>query len=88
MFFYAQNEKNHVCSLYFRYFPTTPPQNIGINPGGFATPRFWAGGRRGSWTGHKILYLIMHRKYVRKWLLLKRNRMICPEIAVSSQFLP
>src|SRR6218665_408009 len=41
--------------------------------------RFWAGGRgesqrgrkgerEGSWTGRKILlYLIMYRKYVRKW---------------------
>ena len=30
----------------------------------------------------------MYRKYVRKWQLLKRNRIICPEIAVNSQFLP
>ena len=53
--------------------------------------RFWAGGHgghRGSWTGRKILYLIMYRKYVRKWWLLKRNRIICPEIALNSQFLP
>jgi len=43
---------------------------IGVNPGGLgvATPRFWAGGTGGSWTCRKILlYLIMHRKYVRKW---------------------
>src|SRR6218665_1954535 len=44
------------------------------------TPIFWAGGRvvvsLGSWTGREILYLIMYRKYVRKWLLLKRNRII------------
>ena len=62
-----------------------------------ATPRFLAGevgGRRGSLTGGKILlYLIMYtlyRKYmyVRKWWLLKRNRIICPEIAVNDQFLP
>ena len=51
------------------------------------------GGRRGvaggSWTGRKILlYVMMYRKYVRKWLLLKKNRIICPEIAVNSQFLP
>src|SRR6218665_3830136 len=59
-----------------------------------ATPRFWAGGRsegrRGwleSWTGSEILlYLIMYRKYVRKWLLLKRNRIICLEVAVNGQF--
>src|SRR6218665_1712693 len=58
-----------------------------------ATPRFWAGGRREgrrgaleSWTGSEILYLIMYRKYVRKWLLLKRNRIICPEVAVNEQF--
>ena len=31
--------------------------------------------------------LIMYRKYVRKWWLLKRNRIICLEIAVNSQFL-
>jgi len=30
----------------------------------------------------------MYRKYVRKWWLLKRNRIICPEIAVNSQFSP
>ena len=30
----------------------------------------------------------MHRKYVRKWWLLKRNRIICPEVAVNGQFLP
>src|SRR6218665_3451102 len=49
-----------------------------------ATPRFWAGGRkegrRGSlesWTGREILiYLIMYWKYVRKWLLLKINKII------------
>src|SRR6218665_593800 len=60
-----------------------------------ATPIFWAGGscggrregRRGSLgslTGREILlYLIMYRKYVRKWLLLKRNRIIWPEVAVN-----
>ena len=43
----------------------------------------------GSWTGREILlYLFMYRKYVRKWWLLKRNRIICPEVAVSGQFLP
>jgi len=26
-----------------------------------------------------LLYLIMYRKYVRKWWLLKRNRIICPK---------
>ena len=30
----------------------------------------------------------MYRKYVRKWWLLKRNRIICPEVAVNGQFLP
>jgi len=30
----------------------------------------------------------MYRKYVRNWWLLKRNRIICPEKAVTSQFLP
>src|SRR6218665_1618208 len=50
-------------------------------------------GRReslGSWTDREILlyliYLIMYRKYVRKWLLLKRNRIICPEVAVNRHF--
>src|SRR6218665_2366272 len=28
----------------------------------------------------------MYRKYDRKWLLLKRNRIICPEVAVNGQF--
>src|SRR6218665_1788806 len=46
-----------------------------------------AGGSLESWTGREILlYLIMYRKYVRKWLLLKRNRIICPEVAVNGQF--
>src|SRR6218665_2452157 len=38
--------------------------------------------------GREILYLIMHRKYVRKWRLLRRNRIICLEVAVNGQFLP
>jgi len=43
----------------------------------------------GSWTGReKLLYLIMYRKNVRKWLLLKRNRIICPVVALNEQFLP
>jgi len=29
----------------------------------------------------------MRRKYVRKWLLLRKNR-ICPEVAVDGQILP
>src|SRR6218665_2677528 len=29
----------------------------------------------------------MYRKYVRKWLLLKRNRIIWPEVAVNRHFL-
>ena len=71
---------------------------IRVNPGGLGgrNPRFWAGGRGGSQGGSwrrgrvvkYILYLIMNRKYVRKWWLLQRNRIICPEIAVNSQFLP
>src|SRR6218665_3739031 len=54
---------------------------IGVNPGGLvvATPQslgrgvvgvagWFARGVVGSWTGRKILlYLIMYRKYVRKW---------------------
>src|SRR6218665_1719147 len=57
-------------------------------------PIFWAGGRvgvaggsLGSWTGREILLnFIMYRKYVRKWLLLKRNRIIWPEVAVNGNF--
>src|SRR6218665_1218011 len=30
----------------------------------------------------------MYREYVRKWSLFKRNRIICPEVAVNGQFLP
>src|SRR6218665_1241647 len=42
----------------------------------------------GSLTGREILlYLIMYRKYVRKWLLLKRNRIIWPEVTVNRHFL-
>src|SRR6218665_1763149 len=48
----------------------------------------FAGGSLESWTGREILlYLIMYRyrKYVRKWLLLKRNRKICPGVAVNGK---
>src|SRR6218665_319347 len=74
-----------LCILYYRR------QSWGV--GGRAPPvlgREVVGrSQGGSWTGHKILvYLIMYRKYVRKWSLLKRNRIICLEIAVNSQFLP
>ena len=30
-----------------------------------------------------LLYRIVYRKYVRKWWLLKRNRIICPEVAIN-----
>jgi len=73
----------------------------GVNPGywrGSQNPQIlcrgsWGGmgswGGRGSWMGREILsYLIMYRKYVRKWWLLKRNRRICPEVAVSVLLLP
>jgi len=30
----------------------------------------------------------MYRKYVRKWPLLKRNRIMCPEVAVNEQKVP
>ena len=67
---------------------------------GVATPRFLsrglvgvAGESWGSLTGREIwLYLIKYsillRKYVRKWWLLKRIRIICQEVAVNEQFLP
>jgi len=60
-------------------------------------PQFWAGGvagwsqggREGLWTGREILlYLTIYRKSVKKWWLLKRNRIICQEVAVNGQFLP
>jgi len=68
---------NHVCYRQGR-------QSWGL---GGRDPRFWAGvvvGSQvvvdGSWI---LLYLIMYRKYVWKWWLLKRNRIICPEVAVG-----
>src|SRR6218665_664201 len=46
-----------------------------------------ARGSLGSWTCREILlHLIMYRKYVRKWLLLKRNRINCPDVALNGQF--
>jgi len=65
--------------------------------GGSRSPDFGQGGRWGWvageswkwWTGREILlYLIMCRKYVRKWWPLKRNWIICQEVAVNGQFLP
>src|SRR6218665_523817 len=38
--------------------------------------------------GRVVIYRIMYRKYVRKWLLLKINRIIYPEVAGNEQFLP
>ena len=70
-------------------------RHIGVNPGRWCSrnPHFLGkrvvgpSGQRGSWTGRKILLcLIMYRKYVRKWWLLKRNRIICIKIAVNRQF--
>src|SRR6218665_3888147 len=83
----SRYRKPHIFSLSLR------PICRGVNPGGWwvVTPRFWAGGSWGSWTGCEILlHLIMYRKYVRQWLLLKRNtcRIICPGVAVNVQFLP
>ena len=50
-----------------------------------------AGGRGGSWLVvkhyYKYMYLIMYRKYVRKWWLFKRNRIICPEFSFKWQIL-
>src|SRR6218665_2225055 len=73
-----------------------PFLSSGVNPGaegrdplvlGRGSQEGLQGGSLESWTGREILlYLIMYRKYVRKWLLLKRNRIICPEVAVNGQF--
>ena len=50
------------------------------------SPDFGQGGRIGS--REILLYLIMYRRFIRNWLLFKRNRVICPEVAVNGQFLP
>ena len=69
-----------------------PLLSRGVNPGAEGRdPQILGRGSQGgsleSWTGREILlYLIMYRKYVRKWLLLKRNRIICEEVAVNGQF--
>ena len=65
-------------------------QSWGLGLGGRDTPDFGQGGRRvgrmGARGGREILlYLIMYRKYVR---LLKRNRILFPDLAVNQQFLP
>src|SRR6218665_2387193 len=60
------------------------PQDLGKGSWGVA------GGSWESWTGREILdllYVIMYRKYVQKRCLLKRNRIICPEVAVNEEFL-
>ena len=55
----------------------------GINPGGSRLPDF---GQEGRGSREIFINLFMYRKYVRKWWLLKRNRIICPEVAVNGQF--
>ena len=70
----------HAAFYYFAAY------SMGVNLGGLGghDPQILG---RGSWTVREILlYLIMHRKYVRKWWLLKRNRKFCPEAAVNGQF--
>jgi len=71
--------------------------DIGVNPGGFGgsrppqiLARMGRGGRRGRGRAVKYYQILscMYRKYVRKWWLLKRNRIICLEIAVNSQRFP
>ena len=59
-------------------------QSWGLGVATRRPPDFGQGGREILY-----MYLIMHRKYVRKWWLLKRNRiiLICPEVAVNGQFL-
>ena len=69
-----------------------PPQIFGRRGRG-GRSQGACGGSWGSWTVRKrLLYLILYRKYmymyVRKWWLLKRNRIICQEVAVNGQFLP
>src|SRR6218665_3412869 len=67
----------------------------GCDPNILGGGRVWiawrvAGGSLGSWTGREILlYLIMYMKYtyVRRWLLLKRNCIIWPEVALNGLFL-
>ena len=64
--------------------------SIGVNPGEVATPRFWSEGHgrvaEVMDRSKNINNLVMYRKYVRKWWLLKRNRIICPEIVVNNQW--
>ena len=65
------------CSIGLQWQALVNPQILG---------RGVVGGREGSWTGREILlYFIM---YIRKWWLLKRNRIICQEVAVNSPFWP
>ena len=82
-----------LCFVYDKVIGVNPGRVGGLDPQDFGQRGSWggrmgvAGGVVGAWTGRKILlYLIMYRKYVRKWLLLKRNRIICQEIAVNGQF--
>src|SRR6218665_701700 len=77
--------------MFYVYFvsPTLTMMHLCITQCTYWTPLVagWvAGGSLESWTGREILlYLIKYRKYVRKWLLLKRNRIICSEVAVNGQ---
>ena len=74
-----------MTSFYYWHWPwlvSYPGINPRLGVWGVTTPRFWAGGRE------ILLYLFMYRMYVRKWWLLKRNRIIWPEVVVNEQFLP
>jgi len=55
---------------------------------GVATPSDFGLWGVAGWVVKYYYNLIMYRKYVRKWWLLKRNRKMCPEVAVNGQFLP
>ena len=68
---------SHLCHIAFKIsilmyhiYPGTSPSYRGVNPRelGVVTPRFLAEGSWGRKGGREILlYLIMYRKYVRKW---------------------
>jgi len=65
----------------------------GVNPGkvGGSDPQILGRGRGGRRRSRNIIisyHVHRYRKYVWKWWLLKRNKIIWPEVAVNGQVLP
>ena len=88
---WAWTQRNAVSLIFSRETRSQGRQSWGLwgpRPPEFGQGLSW--GVAGVVVGGReiLLQLIMYRKYVRKWWLLKINRTICPGAAENDKFLP